>query len=132
MSTSKTIEITKDDILDALEDEPLKAGSWLSEDGCRACAVGSVLRGKLPALAEEQLAGPYYLLDALAGRLTGNCYTAENIAPIGNWLSALSIRWESLNGWNEGLREEEARDLILDWADENIPDDYVALIEVGA
>ena len=130
------IEINKDDILDALEDEPLCAGHWLDYSGCRACAVGSVLRNKVPRLAELQLSSGGFPFADLMARVTDDCYSEER-APAGNYMSALSIVWEHLNREHgrfddDPLTETEARELILDWADENIPEDYVARIEVPA
>lgn len=130
----RVITITKDDILDALETEPLMSGAFINWDGCRACAVGATLRKKLgPQSSNEDL------ISELGNHLTKMCCTEDDIAPRGNWMAALSIVWETLN-FQARLedhfmrsREDYAEELrwdIWQWAEENIPDDYEVEVAV--
>jgi hypothetical protein len=41
---NNTVTITKEQILQAIAEEPLKAGCWVTNDGCHVCAVGGVMR----------------------------------------------------------------------------------------
>lgn len=88
------MRITRKDVLDAIEREPLMGGDWVgyAMDGqCPVCAVGAVLRGQGVADCD---------IPARALEITkGVCCSDNNlvIAMVdGNWLSALSIKWERL------------------------------------
>jgi len=38
------MKITKDEIIKALATEPLCGGTWIQNDGCKTCAVGSLFK----------------------------------------------------------------------------------------
>jgi len=136
----QTLTITKWDIVRALETEPLTWGCWaetgkaVNDPTCRVCAVGAAVR----------LAAQWRRVKARHDTHAGVCMRATDgranpgsRAPAGNWLSALSIVWETLNcnNWVDSetgkiLDPEDLRPDIVRWAQDNIPDSYRATIPV--
>ena len=121
--------IYKDDVLDALATEPLHFGRWISEDGCGACAVGSVLRSVFYNVTESNvsraMAGSYFTRD------TGQMLTWLSIRNSVTWMGLLSCLWESLGEynyyWGGDLRKkyptEELRWIAYEWVEEHFPED---------
>lgn len=111
------MKITKDIIIEALENEPLATGKWIHKNKCAFCAVGATLRrAGMPTQDATRFTD-------VAKTLTAYNYSIFDTAPEGNYLSALSIVWEFLNVNNEGTAEDFRLD-ILRWAHDNVPDDY--------
>ncbi len=112
----KTYTITKDDILEAIETEPVLTshtfGDW---EDCPVCVVGAIIKKSINRKHNFRRTGGA-LTEGLAGEFSK--------AKPGNYLSALSILWEKLNCLYPG-EAEDLRSIVLDWAEENIPDDYV-------
>lgn len=131
------MNIYKEDVIEALEDEPLDAGQWLSpgyavefgatislvKDSCAACAVGSLIRHFLPNM-------DYGKGCLKAARLAKNhsgflgCGWGYDDR-VTTWLSALSSFWEDLNSSNYNLGVEEARTIVIDWVEANFPEDEI-------
>lgn len=90
------MEISKEQIIQALETEPLKAGEWASPDGlsdqpCEVCAVGAVLRAA--NWSDDRIRTE-------AVSLVGNCFigsdNTESALGAGNYLGALSSYFERI------------------------------------
>lgn len=132
------VTITRDDVMHALDVERLTVGSW-EQDGCAFCAVGSVLRQKtgvklLKDRDEESF-------DSACRNMTRGQYCDDQGLPqalaAGNWLGALSIKWEQLGtkkaselgrGCVEELEEDEIEELrpaIKQWALDNLPEGVI-------
>lgn len=126
------ILIDKEDVLDALETEPLyERGNFLRTRGrlgCSVCAVGGVLRH---AGVRDITHTALRACDQTAGY--------GDVAPRDNYLSALSIVWETLTddasyahaGPRPYLPGPEERAAIIAWAEDNIPDEWETTIEVA-
>ena len=82
---------------------------------CKACAVGSVLKYGLNPQTS------YFDACESARRVTKGRYRPKD-KPV-NYMSALSIFWESLG--DNAVPVEEARAITLDWVEETFPDDEV-------
>ena len=143
------MDIYKEHVIEALEDEPLAWGKWVDipvEDiqdihplmvirnvtpeiareysGCTVCVVGSVFRkyskstGSIGRLIGDQLIG-----DADPGPKNGGIpWEAEWPE---NWITVLSWVWEGLDNFNEDLGIEEARTIMIDWVEDNVPEDEI-------
>jgi hypothetical protein len=115
------MKIYKDDIIEALETEPLTFGTWQDTLGCRVCAVGAVLRNCGYGVDRDAMKN-------ICAAVTEMQYFDDDLAPRGNWMSALSIVWEYLCRYN-AAEPDELREDIVQWAEDNIPEDYVVEIE---
>jgi len=105
------------------------------EQGCTVCAIGGVLRS---------IGVTEHLIGQRAGSITegdaepsyvhmGKVYT-DNLPK--NWITAISYVWESLKKENNFYTEndsdvEEARDIMIEWVEENIPEDIDLVREVA-
>lgn len=121
----QTFVITKEDIIHALRTEKLTSDRWLGDPSnsiifdpsCASCAVGSILKRKVTISRLMEFTD-------ICEAVTDNCYTYEDIVDEDNWIGALSVVWEYLNANNVDLNAEEYRDDIVNWAEDNIPEDY--------
>ena len=117
------MDIYKEHVIEALEEEPLGWKGWCVVDevsgNCTVCAVGSVFR-RYSGLA------PGEVRTSIRRRAEGY----GDVAPFQwdrlprAWLNALSFVWESLRH-NGGLGVEEARAIMIDWVEDNVPEDEV-------
>ena len=130
--------VTKHDIVTALQTENLMFDGWIDrredelntswalakfDPNCAACAVGSVLKRKVSVDRVENFSR--ICVNATQGR-----FSNDDTANPGNWLGALSIVWEYMNTHNDFAGGPEAlRPNIIRWAEDNIPEDYVARIK---
>lgn len=111
------LTITRDDVLEAIEREHLRANQWMTNDakGCRVCAVGAVLRAKL------DLANPSYdqirMLNHTAGNITKmQCLDSDSLIDAlkdNNYMGALSIQFERLAVKMADRLSEETNDIIV-------------------
>lgn len=111
--------ITKDLILEAIATEPLTAGRFIRYhsglyDECYVCAVGAVLR---------RVGVDNCDITLTAKVVTEYNYTKHEVAEADNWMSAISIVWETLN-YNHPGDIENNRQVLLAWVEDNVPDDY--------
>lgn len=115
--------VTKEEIIEAIETEPLRAGSWFYDydhttnfETCSVCAVGAVLRraglkerDELDIdleVCNDEYFGLYKLKDALS---------------CGNFMGALSIKFEDLSEQVESM--DEVREKLIKFVKENFPDE---------
>ena len=126
------MRISRDDILQAIDKERLIAEDWVGYDidrpDCPVCAVGAVLRG---AGLENQ-----EIMDR-AGAITGGAFIASKSLPAalgaGNWLGALSIKWERMceaakpsEWWTwEPKRLEAFKPALKEWVLQTLPEGVI-------
>lgn len=101
------VRVTKELILDVIANEPLRAGKWVSFDGCEVCAVGGVMRRLLNVDTKENVrqlnSGSDLVTRAshyVAVRPSGSfCrITSHPVRSLiaRKWMTALSAKFESL------------------------------------
>ena len=137
------MDVYKEDLIEALEEELLSFGSWCVNTNinydipakpakltnCKVCAVGSVFKrftsktpDKIRHEAETKTKG--WCTPNMVGVGGGSALPK-------NWLTAVSYVWESLGNClnkeykNGDLPMEEARAQMIDWVEENVPEDTV-------
>lgn len=133
------IKLTRQNVLDAIEFEPLKSGTWvfIDEDNpnsnCNVCAVGGVLRraglpnkdiknfglelcnkGKV-AVSDDD----FYDEDDVEDQ-------TEEALEQGHYLRALSIQFEYMS---DVYKLEKVREKLKQWVLENIPETFESEIE---
>jgi len=126
------MKIYKEDVLEALETEPLGWSGWYfpatvtKDTTCTVCAVGAVLRhagvspNSITPIAINITKGAIAPSEWGSGRLPTN------------WMAALSYLWESLRA--DPYKQtpiEEARDIMIEWVEANVPEDIDLIEEVG-
>ena len=138
MKKKKMKNITKEMVIHALETEPLGWGNWCSvpslwEKDCVYCALGGLINSQtddtvnISRLAEG--------LTTHHGNLNGTSWrNATEDVPLydeddrtlpKNWPTAISFFWESLLGENLSISVEEARDIMIEWCEDTMPEDEV-------
>lgn len=125
------MQVLKEHVIEALETEPLGWNGWCqSMEGtgspakdldCTVCAVGAVFR-------KFTSRHPDAITTVINARISGNYAafgsdTKDDLPK--NWITCLSYVWEGLGNFNPYIDVEEARVHMIDWAEENIPDDEV-------
>ena len=106
--------ISKDHALEAILTEPLGwMGWWHDIPTCTVCAVGGILRSRGLTRPEVR-----HLTDIqLVGGAIQPSDVKGGVRPV-NWLGAISVVWESLID----APLEEARRLLYEWVETNVPD----------
>ena len=149
MSVAKfrTVTITKQHMLDAARHEPLIMGMWVDHTGdatddptCGVCAVGGTLRRAGLSNREIVRSAEYTTGHRFTHEYDASLIVEDHSYP--EWgLSALSCYWESIipiedreDVWDSGIvprgSTEKYRGMLVDWIEENIPDDYSQSVEV--
>lgn len=118
--------ITKDDMIEALETEPLGAkGKLVDSEMCCVCAVGAVLRGKdYDNFIPEEKWNPF---DEPVSAYQFLNYGVSNLFPT---LAKLSRFYEYLMHNNSDIGEEEVRDLCLEFVEDNYPENWTQEVEL--
>jgi len=129
------MNIYKEDLVEALATEPLGFGTWvkvsmyedsrlpISEYKCKVCAVGSTFRSfssKTKLRVEDDI------IHQIKGKPSP---TAWDEALPENWITAISYVWESIDIKNRSISIKEARTIMIDWVEANVPED-IALWQV--
>lgn len=125
------IDVYKEDVLEAIETEPLQFSSWIShynrwDHDCSVCAIGAILRGT--GIQNDNIEKRAVRLTTSHGAIDPRDISSTNELPT-SWQNAISFVWESLRGdhvMNNQHRDiEEARVNMLDWCEDNLPEDEV-------
>jgi hypothetical protein len=139
------VKITKQIIVDALKTEPLTANEWTSPDGCRGCAVGTILR---------KITTDYRKVNKMSLELTANQCIVGDTPIEGNIWSQMSCYWETLvqeyvesQDWTDyemdvkdfddlGAEDRHAvtehlRPQLVQWAQDSIPNDFNQILEIS-
>lgn len=129
----KKIKITKSQLLDAIETEPLRAGDIIKKVGsedyndCEVCAVGAILRRKLTHINEvnklTEVAFSY--LDQYGYYCAGYIRRVPNLLKSKKYLNALSVKFENLSETNSIL---ETRKKLSRWVKRNFPESFTVTI----
>lgn len=149
------MDIYKDNVLEAIETEPLRFGDWVNPcfdkltreyEVCTTCALGAIIsnaavpnkngkynmRPETNSLFHSAELNKVNYIRSMARNLTkkGGSYLpgllrGGTTLPK-SWPNALSYVWESIGaGSRFKIDIEEARAHMLDWVEENVPDDEV-------
>lgn len=128
------MDIYKEHVIEALEDEPLGWQGWVSSElheyntpakdlDCVVCAVGGVFRKFTTKTIDDIDNTIYYMSEGVGGVVTP--YSQTERLPQA-WLEVLSYVWESIFVRDsETPPVEEARAIMIDWVEDNVPEDVV-------
>ena len=112
------MRVYKDDVIDALNSEPLTFGTFISYSKCSSCAVGSILSSLHCKPTEEDVMNLQRRCET-AVIVTESIFFEGSFMKPTNWFEVLSIFWEEL-GHND-VPIEEARTIMMDYVEEVFP-----------
>lgn len=138
------MKITRDDVLRAIEQEPLMPDSWVQNihiDGCPVCAVGAVLREK----GLENMDIGIVARRVTRGQFIPSASSLPRQLAEGNYLGALSMQFErmcevapkdvfiklenALFGEyleiHPGYVQEIVKPKLIEWVKEHLPDGVI-------
>jgi hypothetical protein len=113
------IRVNKEDLIEAIALEPLSFGAWANT--CTYCAIGAVVHRMTDIESAWEIMEKCLSITEIGGDCTPN---GEMYDIPTRWPNILSSLWEWLTG-TELIPVEEARTIILDWIEVNVPDDEV-------
>jgi len=139
------VKIYRHHVIEALETESLGWQGWIkpadrhqdnygSVSGRVACtvsAVGAVFRKWAGSNTIDQ--NIEQIMSNLDGNFASWTPTFEEFSLPKNWLTSLAFMWSHLHFYagERGISVEEARAIIIDWVEANVPEDEV-LWEISA
>lgn len=133
------MKLTRQNVLDAIEHEPLKSGAWIEtnsdvdqKNNCSVCAVGGTLRRAGMVNSSIENFG-YKLQQKGKVSLSSNFYDGDDVEDQteealeqGHYLRALSIQFEYMS---DVYKLEKVREKLKQWVLENIPETFESEIE---
>ena len=135
-----TKEITKQQVLEALWNEPLEGGQFFATDepNCKVCAVGAVLR-----VVSFETWFKKMDIRFTVSRIVGDMVCPSGYSYVGDWryalnhkdyLSALSMKFEKLlmsaDGYGTQNVTPRRRQIMIDFVERYFPNSFMVTLTV--